>query len=1019
MPAERIYVYKPEEVDYVIVGNDFFAAIQAINLGIGALPLKPKTVLIETYLKNREEIFPLSFIDKLLSGYEDEFVLSSIKNFKQKNQTQKGREGLSKEDLTALLQYESFIDHILKDCKDEDVIKEVKTRRQGKTWEELLHYLHNVARYHGADFDPLLNVSNVETDLYKKYKNAKGIFGALTVCQAPADEEVETVVVGAGPIGLLNTIGLLSHHKGMKLVILEKFDEYKRNHTLHMDYTQIDKFLQASAHPQLGEDPAIKEFRDRVKKNPYIRISEVEHLLKNRAVELGAHLITGRGITDVKSEILDKYKNANLILGADGTRSVISQQIMGEIDKYEFAMAAENTSLEENKIYLSLSEDRKFTYSMKALDGSEVRNIVTEIKAPESYHHPDDLDHKLKLELRTAAARNYHAGNTIKKEFDFVLQFRFEVEGDVTPMPLATQVRFMQNYGLTCDEYVGKKDAHGKTPVTFQMMISKEHYQILEKFAKSGNPIMPFSGEDDERMEKVPEILMQQLKGYLGLRLRHFTHEYDIVSLDKATISVNEAPATFANLTYKKLNGEHPCDVLLAGDAKLGLSYFKGINAGVEASAAAFPSLVKPFGQRHEGLEQHQTWFQEVYAPQKVREVHNYSVYRIGALVGLFKTLQFIFRSDLLMRGETAEKTVDLYLGHLKAIRDVQEAGIKRRPIAKPHFVNVIRQIDRNVKDIALLPTLELTSRSSDSDEWFDGESPAYTTPSLPEWTHAYEYDGRALESVLTLRPQNSVIILREIGKNIRESVKPYKSWFYALRDVMLPFRAIYNLLLGALQIVTALPVEIFNGLYGIIFPAGNETRISNAVTSIFSFFARIAEGVSRIILGINLAVSTVFLPLKLFARIISTAVAAFGEEPILIENNRKIKELVKEGESRLTVRKDPQEKIAAKASHEQTMEETIAMEEEVPPHATGKHPAAIKELSSIALTIHQDYLKYRHRYQRTNISVDEEKRKYQQCVSKGDKQSFQQYFGLFKSTAVPEAPASVEQENFRVNTGM
>lgn len=257
---------------------------------------------------------------------------------------------------------------------------------------------------------------------------------------------------------------------------------------------------------------------------------------------------------------------------------------------------------------------------MKALDGTEVKNIATDIKAPENFQ-VGNLDEKLVEEIRTTTARNYHAGNTIKKEFDFVMQFRIEVEGDIRNIPIPTLARFMQNYGITCDEFVGKKDEDGKTPITFQFMISKEHYNQLEKHAKSGNPIRPFSG-NDSKVDKIPEIIMPQLKGYLGLRLHHFTNEEDILKLDSATISVNEAPATYAKEVFKqaerndgyKSSTKNP-DVVLVGDAAMGLSYFKEINAGFESSARLVDIISQPHEQRKQRLEDYKKWFEEKYAP--------------------------------------------------------------------------------------------------------------------------------------------------------------------------------------------------------------------------------------------------------------------------------------------------------------------------------------------------------------------------------------------------------------------
>lgn len=373
--SSELALYRPDDVKNVIVGDDFFELIDAINLGV-SLSLKPKTLLMQQYLPTRyehqtnpnvkcKEILSNALVAKLLLGYKDESALKKIEELKANNLLQYGYSGLTEKNLSDLLKtQQSFIHHIFKTCNDKQIIEEVLANINDISWEKVLDYLRRIAKYHGAVIDPLVNVSNVKNDICRAYKNADVIINSLEICQKPNDDEVNTVIVGAGPIGLLNAIGLLNKNKGMKLVILEKYDEYKRNHTLMVDYIQIQKFLDASGNPP---DPAIQELVNRTKKSKYIRISEIEHLLKNRAVELGAHLITGKGVNDVNLEILDKYKNADLIIGADGTRSVVSQQAIGDIDKYQLAPMTSSISFEKDTIYIGVNHEGRSNIQCKRL----------------------------------------------------------------------------------------------------------------------------------------------------------------------------------------------------------------------------------------------------------------------------------------------------------------------------------------------------------------------------------------------------------------------------------------------------------------------------------------------------------------------------------------------------------------------------------------------------------------------------------------------------------------------------
>lgn len=49
-------------------------------------------------------------------------------------------------------------------------------------------------------------------------------------------EEVNTLIVGAGPAGLLNAIGLLHKNPEKNVLILEKRDTYSRNHVVRFNH---------------------------------------------------------------------------------------------------------------------------------------------------------------------------------------------------------------------------------------------------------------------------------------------------------------------------------------------------------------------------------------------------------------------------------------------------------------------------------------------------------------------------------------------------------------------------------------------------------------------------------------------------------------------------------------------------------------------------------------------------------------------------------------------------------------
>lgn len=235
-------------------------------------------------------------------------------------------------------------------------------------------------------------------------------------------------------------------------------------------------------------------------------------------------------------------------------------------------------------------------------------------------------------------------GNQIKHEFDYVLQLRYEIIGDQKARPINSMSFYqdMARQGLVANEYVGHFDGR-KTPVTMQMMISKQDFAIL-KSATSKNPIQPFATDAepiaDLPLNQLPKEIEQFLNRYLTQKIKSCHQNADIIDRNSIRISVNEAPATHAKQIYNVWN---KVPVLLTGDAGLGLSYFKGLNAGLESTAQCLtllaPALKKPNNQAaiDNALHHYQSWFLEEFAPQQIKQVAQYSTWRIRAAMQVMK----------------------------------------------------------------------------------------------------------------------------------------------------------------------------------------------------------------------------------------------------------------------------------------------------------------------------------------------------------------------------------------------
>ena len=172
-------------------------------------------------------------------------------------------------------------------------------------------------------------------------------------------------------------------------------------------------------------------------------------------------------------------------------------------------------------------------------------------------------------------------------------------------------------------------------------MISHDTFKLLQH-ATSKNPIKLFT--DDKLTELEFDAIPDPVRNFLNNYLRE---KIDTLNIDKKSIrvSVNEAPATYAKQVCK----HDDISKLLAGDAGLGLSYFKGLNAGLESTAKFFtlvgPAIEKSAfkDQKHlkEALTKYQSWFIDEFAPKKVKEVENYSTWRIRLPMKVIKATQF------------------------------------------------------------------------------------------------------------------------------------------------------------------------------------------------------------------------------------------------------------------------------------------------------------------------------------------------------------------------------------------
>lgn len=508
---------------------------------------------------------------------------------------------------------------------------------------------------------------------------------ANSVLSQLAQDKADVVIVGGGPIGFAQAWGIKKLNPNLKVLVLDKYQEFQRKHTLVMQPEQLKALMQAT---DSMDDPKLKALLQQLRENPNIRTNVLQETFRAIAESFNVQVKIEEVKADKIEEQLFVYE-PKLIIGADGTHSVVSEQL-------------------------------------------------------------------------------FPNGNQIKHEIDFAMQVRFEVDGDYEK-DLDQSIQFYQRlsyHGLIATEQIGKPDpVSGKTPVTMQIVIPKEDYEQLyglERTPKANDPIKPFANGLDKR--ELPEHLQKFVDSYLLERIQFSGNR---IKAESIRISVNELPATRARQVFTHYqNNEKNLDahVALNGDSALGLSYFKGLNAGLEASAkflsemkGALKQGLTDKNQLSESLNRYANWFSP-YADKKIKEVKQYSTLKVRSGMKVIK-------------GVHVGKMVSAY-----------KPEVDKKPLINAYYQLLVRATDKD--DVEFKP-----------------------------------YPHRAYNPDIQLGQFGLVPVrytLTKIGKIFADFFKPYKGNYQVVDDFKQPFTGIINILMGSVKLITGIvkPKRFIDGAF-------------------------------------------------------------------------------------------------------------------------------------------------------------------------------------------------------------
>ncbi|MGQ3891019.1 FAD-dependent oxidoreductase [Legionella sp. CNM-4043-24] len=503
-------------------------------------------------------------------------------------------------------------------------------------------------------------------------------------------EQADVVIVGGGPIGLAHAWALkkLNPNPDFSVVVLEKYQEYQRKHTLIMQPAQLERLMKAT---ETEQDPALCQLLADLRQDKHIRTNELETRFKNLARDSGVTLVhqeVGFGLVRLTQPLPFERMNT-LFRQHDGCflyqndlfyfdYSQQSVRPIDEVDEDDYRAIHDFISQLDEENRVTPASGSQFA-QIEAITGvNPVAEQLLRLK-PKMIIGADGTHSVISDAL-------FPAGNQIKHPFDYVLQLRFEIEGDTRAAEMET-IDFYQQMarrGIIANEYVGRYDESKRTtPVTMQMMISPEAFEALRS-ATSKNPLLPFApvSKDGMTLDQVPTEFRDFINRYVSEKIKAGRVAGMRLDRNSIRISVNEAPATNAAHVSGKYRD---VPVLLAGDAGLGLSYFKGLNAGLESTARLFTHLAQAVKaslqpeQTIDGLKEYQTWFAG-FAERKVKEVESYSTWRIRAAMKAVKVVRAFKNSSMVEEDDDIKPVLDDYFNLMDGVSPGETRAFRLYP---------------------------------------------------------------------------------------------------------------------------------------------------------------------------------------------------------------------------------------------------------------------------------------------------------------------------------------------------
>lgn len=170
----------------------------------------------------------------------------------------------------------------------------------------------------------------------------------------------DVVFVGAGPVGLYTAIQAKLYNPALKILMIDRHQEYKRTHGLLIDKTSYN-----GSHPDGRLQDILKDLHG------FTPTAVIEQKFKQLANELGIEFEYKK--IDNIDHLASQYHTAHSIVGADGAKSSVRQQIFNN----ELAVQETLQYIVEVK-YQVQGKTKKFPINQLKNVSTEVEHLVQE-----------------------------------------------------------------------------------------------------------------------------------------------------------------------------------------------------------------------------------------------------------------------------------------------------------------------------------------------------------------------------------------------------------------------------------------------------------------------------------------------------------------------------------------------------------------------------------------------------------------------------------------------------------------